>query len=345
MNQALVDRVVNAILYEGYVLYPYRPAVKDRQRWTFAGLYPQAYGEAHGKNNAWAMQTECLVRGDDETRVRVTIRFLHPSDRRVCELDRPVAELPDGPEPAHHVVEWLQVGDRLRLSCQEAEEREQPAGEFALGALAAAGSRFEFHFPAGRTVEPVRGPAGDVIAVLIRERYTLSGRIEVTAEPVAERLYRVRVRIENRTRLDDPGRRTRDEALMRALVSPHTILAARGGAFVSLMDPPDEDRAAAAACQNVGTWPVLVGEAGVTDTMLSSPVILYDYPAVAAEKPADRFPGIEADETLYLRVPALAAVDDRVRALLQRAEALEAAPMAQGPGRPRGLRASDREAS
>jgi hypothetical protein len=336
MNQALVDRVVNAVLYEGYVLYPYRPAVKHRQRWTFAGLYPQAYSEAHGGNNAWAMQTECLVRGDDETRVRVMIRFLHPTDRRVCELDQPVADLADGPEPAHHVVEWLQVGDRLLMSWQEAEEREQPAGEFTLGALAAAGCRFDFHFPAGRTVEPVRGPTGTVVAVLIRERHTLSGRIEVSAEPVAERLFRVRVRIENRTRLDEVDRRTRDEALMRALVSPHTILTVRGGAFVSLMDPPDEYRAATAACQNVGTWPVLVGEAGETDTMLSSPVILYDYPAVAAESPGDRFPAIDIDEVLSLRVSALPAVDDRVRALLQRAEALDGA---------RGLRVPDREAA
>ena len=46
MNQALVDRIVNAVLYEGYLLYPYRPSVKNRQRWTFGGLYPRSYCEA-----------------------------------------------------------------------------------------------------------------------------------------------------------------------------------------------------------------------------------------------------------------------------------------------------------
>ena len=42
MDTAHVDRLVNALLYEGYLLYPYRPSVKNTQRWTFGGLYPRA---------------------------------------------------------------------------------------------------------------------------------------------------------------------------------------------------------------------------------------------------------------------------------------------------------------
>ena len=48
MNAALVDGIVKAVLYEGYMLYPYRPSVKNRQRWTFGGLYPRAYCAAQG---------------------------------------------------------------------------------------------------------------------------------------------------------------------------------------------------------------------------------------------------------------------------------------------------------
>ena len=40
MNQAMVDNVVQAVLYEGYNLYPYRPSVKNRCRWTFGGRSP-----------------------------------------------------------------------------------------------------------------------------------------------------------------------------------------------------------------------------------------------------------------------------------------------------------------
>ena len=43
MNRAFVDKIVNALLYEGYILYPYRPSVKSHQRWTFGGLYPRSW--------------------------------------------------------------------------------------------------------------------------------------------------------------------------------------------------------------------------------------------------------------------------------------------------------------
>ncbi len=42
MNR-LVRSIADAVMYEGYMLYPYRPSsVKNRQRWTFGGLYPEA---------------------------------------------------------------------------------------------------------------------------------------------------------------------------------------------------------------------------------------------------------------------------------------------------------------
>jgi hydrogenase maturation protease len=64
--------------------------------------------------------------------------------------------------------------------------------------------------------------------------------------------------------------------------------------------------------------------------MLSSPIILYDYPRVAPESPGDFFDGTEIDEMLTLRIMtltdeekvAMAAVDDRASALLARTEAL-----------------------
>src|SRR5437870_8184321 len=81
MNQGLVDRVVNAVLYEGYILYPYRPSVKNRQRWTFGGLYPRAYAEAHESGDPCSMQTECLVAGGRGTTLAVKDRFLHLVER------------------------------------------------------------------------------------------------------------------------------------------------------------------------------------------------------------------------------------------------------------------------
>src|SRR4051812_29544661 len=78
-----------------------------------------------------------------------------------------------------------------------------------------------------------------------------------------------------------------------------------GGGLVPLMDPPEGRGEEAAACRNVGTWPVLIGAEGQSDMMLSSPIILYDHPQVAAESQGDFFDGTEIDEMLTLRVLTL----------------------------------------
>jgi hypothetical protein len=346
MNRTLVDRIVNAVLYEGYILYPYRPSVKNRQRWTFGGVYPRAWSEAQQGTDAWATQTECLVHGDSDTVLQVTVRFLHLVARQVGALDRPADELPDGDEPAFRPVESLRVGDRLLQSWQEAVEREHSLDGLTLRSLADAPTRSELAFPARRHFEPVRGPSGEVVAVLFREQQAVAGTVEVSARPAAEGLFQVRVRVENATPLEDAARRSRDEALLRALISTHTVLGVKGGELVSLMDPPEQWRASAAACQNVGTWPVLVGAAGEKDTMLSSPIILYDYPEIAPESPGDLFDSTEIDEILTLRIltltdaerQAAAAVDERARALLQRTESLGRGQLLGLHGAVRGLR-------
>src|SRR5947209_4494823 len=163
MNSA-VNRIVNAVLYEGYILYPYRPSVKNRQRWTFGGLYPEAYCRAH-PGDPWANQTDCLVHGGPATTFEAAVRFLHLTNRVVGQLAPPLADWPDGPEPPFRPVESLQVGDRLLHTWQEAEERAVPLGAAALGELSARPLSRPFAFPGGRRLEPVRGPGGEIAAV------------------------------------------------------------------------------------------------------------------------------------------------------------------------------------
>ncbi len=328
MNRALVDRIVAAVLYEGYILYPYRPSVKNRQRWTFGGLYPEAYCQTPGGSDAWSNQTEMFVRGDAATTLEGAVRFLHLTARVVGEIAPPLGEWPASGEPSFHPVESLRVGDQLYYTWQEAEEREVALGGLELGALLDRPRHLPFTFRGRRWSEPLRDAGGAVAGVLVREQQTLEGVVEATAARVEDGLFRVTVRVVNRTPLGVAG--TRDEVLLRALVSTHTILGVRGGEFVSLLDPPEPWREAATACRNVGTWPVLVGEEGQTDTVLSSPIILYDYPQVAPESPGDLFDAGEIDEILTLRImtltddekQAMAAVDSRARALLARTENL-----------------------
>jgi hypothetical protein len=328
MNAALVERIADAVLYEGYILYPYRPSIKNRQRWTFGGLLPVAYCRAR-RGEVSSNQTECLVRGTPGTSFDARVRFLHLTDRLVGEFAQPLAEWPGGEGPPARPVESLRVGDKLYNAWQEAEPREVRLGALTIGELMSGAREKSFAFPGGRRSEPVRGEDGKVVGVLIREQQPIEGAVEAEATEVGDGLFRVTLRVSCRTPMEGVESANRDEALLRSLVSTHAILEARDGQLVSLMDPPDDAREAAAACRNVGIWPVLVGEAEETDTMLASPIILYDYPQIAAESPGDFFDGTEIDEMLTLRIMTLtdeekgemASVDERTRALLARTEA------------------------
>jgi hydrogenase maturation protease len=346
MNRTAVDRIANAILYEGYILYPYRPSIKNRQRWTFGGLYPEAYCQARGTGDASSNQTECLLRGVSATTIAVVVRFLHLADRRVGEIQPPLAEWPHGAEPPFRPVEMLRIDQREFHSWQEAEEREIDLGEMILGELLSRPRYAPFTYPAGRRCEMVRGAEGEIVGVLIREQQAIAGVVEVEAAELAHGLFRLTLRVVNRTPWTEPASASRDAALLRSLVSTHAILGVQHGAFVSLLDPPEDCREAVAGCRNVGTWPVLVGEEGQTDTMLSPPIILYDYPQVAPESPGDFFDGTEIDEMLTLRIltltdeekRAMAAVDERARGLLERTESLAREQLLGLHGTIRGLR-------
>jgi hypothetical protein len=327
MNRAMVDKLARVVLYEGYMLYPYRPSVKNSQRWTFGGVYPRAWSEAQTGTDLWSMHTECLIRGSEQSKVHVIVRFLQLMDRKVGQLETPLDEMPRGDLPIYRQVPFLKVGDQTYQCWQEAEEREIDLGELRLTDQLSQCHRKSFEYFDRQTTEPLRSDSG-IIAILIRKQKGLKGVVEVSASPVCGAIFKLTVRIVNQTQLAEGG--TRDEALMRSLISTHTVLGVGEGEFVSLTDPPTELKSQAAACRNIGTWPVLVGDAPQSDTMLSSPIILPDYPLLAPESPGDLFDGTEIDEILTLRIltltdeekEAAAGVDHRVRDLLKRTEAL-----------------------
>ena len=340
MNIRMVERLVNAVLYEGYILYPYRAsAVKNRQRFNFGALYPERYSLAQHGTDAWSMQTECLVTGSLRATLDVKVRFLHLLSREVsvpiadCRL--PIADCSD---KDFQVVESLEVGDQLFQTWQEAVEREISAPEIALDELIAAPRRLAFTFPSKREMEPLSDASGKMIGVIARKQEAVEGAIELRVEQLPnpqsaisnQQLFKVSARTTNLTGLEDEKLNSRDEALMRSLVSTHTILNVRDGEFVSLLDPPESMREAAQSCRNLGTWPVLVGEEGEHDCLLSSPIILYDYPQIAPESSGDLFDSTEIDEILTLRIMtltdeekrAMRGVDERARQILERAERL-----------------------
>jgi hypothetical protein len=314
MNTKLVEDIANAVLYEGYILYPYRAtAVKNRQRWNFGVLYPRAFAECQRGADAWSMQTECLAcAAGEHATLYIRARFLHLIERH--SKSAPV---------------W-----------QEATERDVAVASLNLEDLAFHRRLHTFSFAAACETE------GDIVRV----REPLDGAIEVEAEKLRGELFKIRVRVFN-TALA-PGDLNREAALMRSLISAHAILELRDAEFISLLDPPDEFRDAAAQCKNIGTWPVLAGDPGARDAMLSSPIILYDYPQIAPESAGALFDGTEIDEILTLRIMTLTdeeklemnEVDPRARQILERTDCMPAEQLMKMHGALRGLRRMQQEA-
>lgn len=340
-----VEKIVRTCLYEGYLLWPYRrSALKNTKRWTFGGVFPRDCAAALGEPSL--MRTEVLLDTGGvpaaATEVSVRVRFLHVLDRGL------VREGPNGPGP----VDELTVDGERHLAWQEVTEREVLL-PVTLGAALDAPVTAAVDVPAGTAREPLTDREGRTAGAYVRTWRALSGTVEVAAEPVADGVYRLTVRIENTTPcpLQDAGALgAREQASSYAFVSTHTVLHSPTGRFVSLMDPPAPLREAAAQCGNQGTWPVLVadGEAGAargatqggdgaaqdgaarSRTVLSSPVTLYDFPAVAPESPGDLFDGTEIDQLLVLSVLSLTeeeqaearACDPRAREILDRCAGL-----------------------
>jgi hypothetical protein len=155
MNVDRVADIARAVLYEGYILYPYRPsAMKNRQRWTFGGVFPRAYAEAGG-GDPWQMQTQCLVRADRESTVEVRVRFLHLVMREVCKLDKPVAGRSDVHQAACEKVGALEARGIRFVPWEEAIEREIVVPEQPIAELLAHPASIPFAIPRVGGREPI----------------------------------------------------------------------------------------------------------------------------------------------------------------------------------------------
>ena len=291
MNFVAARAVADAVMYEGYILYPYRAsAPKNRSRWQFGVVMAPGYTAVDSSERDFA-QTECVLEHGAQTTVAVVVRFLQVQRR---------------------------TGDGS--SWDEAVEHELVIRVDA-ARLLDGGHVTEFEIPAGEERE------GDIV----RRREKLAASVLVLATPLPGPwgATRLRVRVDNRSASATvPG--TRQDALPTALVAAHMIIGLHGGAFISMTDPPEWASAEVQACENIGCWPVLAGAGGGRQVMLSTPIILYDHPELAPESPGDLYDGTEIDEILSLRTLALSdaeklearATDPRAAALIDRVEAL-----------------------
>ncbi|MET4926127.1 hypothetical protein P3L51_27890, partial [Streptomyces sp. PSRA5] len=334
-----VRTIADAVLYEGYLLYPYRASShKNRSRWQFGVLGPPdaapgSFAEDPG------MAAQCLLTAPGNTpedagaRVTVVLRFLQLQVREVQRLEE------DG---SHTPVGELIVDGVSLLSWDEAVEREIPLG----GVPLTRPTDRPLTVPGGEDIEPLTDARGVTVGRIVRRRTELTARIR-TETAVDGGFVRLTVSVDNEHAATATDK---DAAIRASLIGSHLLLQARGVRFVSLLEPPAEAAAAAGRCRQRRCWPVLAGAKGSTDTVLGAPIILYDHPEVAEQSAGALFDSTEIDEILTLRVMTMTdeekaearATDPRAREIIDRCDAMSPADLQQLHGLLRDPRADPR---
>ncbi|MFJ5775254.1 hypothetical protein [Streptomyces sp. NPDC093094] len=336
---ALARQVADAVLFEGYVLYPYRAsAAKNRLRWQFGVLVPPAWGA--GCEEHEFQHTECLMEPRPDATLSVEVRFLRARRRTVQRLR------PDG---GYDTVPELRLDDRVLVPWDEgAEERTELV--VPVTDLLGEGVVRPFRLPAHEDTEPVLDPSGRTVGRLVRRSEPLSGAVTLRARELdgPYRTMRLTAVVENTSDWTPAAGHgaDREAALPHSLVAAHLLMALSAGSFLSMTDPPEWARGAVAACRNLHTWPVLAGEPGRADLVLSSPIILEDHPAIAPESPGALYDATEIDEILALRTAALTdeekrearGTDARAAAVIDLADSMPAEVLERLHGAVRGLR-------
>jgi len=310
------------------MLYPYRPlSVKNRHRFNFGVLYPPKWCEHQAGADRSNMQTECLLKTSPSARLTIMVRFLQICQRSVGKVFSQSVDESGDVEPAFEIVDRFELGDRVYHPWQEVVEKSVTLAD--LDPHSPAPVRLSISLPEGRAIEYLQDERGHPAGAIIREWNAQYGSVEVETMAYSRELIKISVRVENLNFLDSRlpiESISRDAVLRDSLVSAHTILGVENGEFISLLEPAPGLEGLAGQCANIGTWPVLAGDDSTV--MLSSPIILYDFPQIAPESAGNLFDSTEIDEILSLRILTLTEdekremrqSDDRVRSILDRTE-------------------------
>jgi hypothetical protein len=304
--------VADAVLYEGYLLYPYRgTSSKNQSRWQFGVLGPRG-AAASGLGEDDTLAAEFLV--DGARAITLVVRFLQLQHRRAER------EIGDGEfEP----VDRLTTPGGAWLTWDEAMECEISFGPLTFD-----------DYP---QLLPVRADAATDVELLeggrlVRERREVSGVLTIASEPDGD-LRCVSVRVGN----TGVAARDKGDAIARSMIGTHIIAEVVGGQFISLLEPPQAATEAASRCSQHRCFPVLAGPAGNRDMLLISPIILYDHPEVAEQSNTALYDCTEIDEILTLRVMTMTeeekaqarATDPRAAQIIDQCDAMSPEAMAR----------------
>src|SRR5262245_32353227 len=129
MSLDALEPIARTLLYEGFLLWPYRAsALKNQRRASFGGLSPQAWSTGQPFAERWRLGCDCLFEAPPDAQVEATVRFLHSVERRPAVIDT---------TGASHAVDRLEIDGTLHLAWDEALERRLPYGPVSLPDLCA----------------------------------------------------------------------------------------------------------------------------------------------------------------------------------------------------------------
>ena len=311
-----VRAIADAVLYEGYLLYPYRASSsKNQSRWQFGVLGPPRASAASFAEEP-GLSFQCLLApAAGPATVSPHLRFLQLQVRTVEQYADgsylPVNEM---------IVDGVSV-----LSWEEAVECEVALPSYDVGGAAVVTS---VEIPGGDEVEPVLDAAGTRVGRILRRRLPLRADVSVGGEP-DRGFTRLTVAVTNTHPDEVHGK---DAAIRSSMIGTHVLLVADGVGFVSLLEPPESAAEAAARCAHHRCFPVLVGPDGSNDVVMGSPIILYDHPEIAEQSAGALFDSTEIDEILSLRVMTMTeaekaearATDPRAAAIIDRCDQMSA---------------------
>ena len=318
----LARAVADTVLYEGYLLYPYRStSSKNKVRWQFGVIAPPGAAAA-GLGEEPDMSMQCLLRPGPDAAITVHVRCLQLQVRSIQRVDDAGGFTP---------VDELDVDGTTWLSWDEAVTAEAAYGPFRVPDLREPVT-VPVEIDGGEDVESLHDATGTVVGRVVRRRHRLEGTLSVAADGDGDALVRLSAGVENTAGSPDG----KEEALRRSFIGAHLLLTAHDAQFVSVIDPPDDAREAAAGCSQRRCWPVLSGggddgsqpHSDHSDVVLGLPIILYDHPEVASQSSGALFDATEIDEILTLRVMTLTeeekaqarATDPHAAAIIDRCE-------------------------
>lgn len=306
--------IADAVLYEGYLLYPYRSSSsKNTSRWQFGVVGPpEASAAGIGEDDTLAAQF--LVDGD--AALTLTVRFLHLQHRHVER---------DAGGGRFEAVDQLSSGPQSWVTWDEAVACEVPFGPFALADLTPPRT-MAIHIADAHDTEHVDGGR------LVRTRAALDGELIIAVEP-DDGLRRVSLSVRN----TGAAAASKDTAIATSLIGTHVIGDVVGGEFVSLLEPPAAASNAVSRCVQHRCFPVLAGRPGEHDLLLISPIILYDHPEIAEQSGGALYDSTEIDEILTLRVMTMTdeekaqarATDAMAAAIIDRCDSMSPEAMQQ----------------